>query len=486
MRVAIGGIVHETHTFSNVPTTLESFRARHFLLGEDLFTFARTKTSLGGAIEAAREEGLELIPTLYATATPSGLVTCQAFDHLLTLLIDGIEKSKPLDGLFLVLHGAMVVEGIDDAEGHLLAKARDSVGEGTPIVATLDFHANVSPLMVDKADILVGYDTYPHVDAYERALEAGRLLASLLRGELKPTMSLRKPPLLPVPQGMYTERPPMKELIEVAHDMEREDKVLTITVAGGFPYSDIEVAGMGIVVTTDGDQGLAEAKAEELANLAWERRSQFLVNAVPVEEAVRRAMEAREGPVILVDGSDNIGGGAPGDGTVLLRELLAQRARGAIVTIADREAVAQAIEAGVGQQVELLVGGKTDDFHGKPVAVKGRVHLVSEGTYTRKGPYMTGERMDMGRTVVLHCEGMNLVLMEKKTPPFDAEHLRSLGIEPSEARIIVVKSAIAWRAAFGPIAKEVIDADTPGLCTIHLESFPYRKIRRPIFSLDEI
>jgi len=486
MRVAIGGIVHETHTFSNVPTTLESFQARHFLIGDDLFTFARTETSLGGAIEAAREEGLELIPTLYAAATSSGLVTHEAFDHLLTLLLDGIERAKPLDGLFLVLHGAMVVEDIDDTEGYLLERLRDVVGEKISIVATLDLHANISPLMVEKADILVGYDTYPHIDAYERALEAGQLLASLLRGELRPAAALSKPPLMPLPQGMYTDRPPMKELIEVAHDMERADKVVTITVAGGFPYSDIEVAGMGIVVTTDGNQQLAEAKAEELANLAWDRRSQFLVNAVPVEEAMRRAMEAREGPVILVDGADNIGGGAPGDGTVLLRELLAQGAKGAVVTIADREAVAQAMEAGVGQEVELLVGGKTDDLHGEPVAVKGRVHLISEGSYTRKGPYMTGERADMGRTVVLHCEGMNLVLMEKKTPPFDAEHLHSLGIEPSEARIIVVKSAIAWRAAFGSMANEVIDVDTPGLCSIHLEHFPYRKIRRAIFPLDKI
>jgi len=400
--------------------------------------------------------------------------------------LDGIERAKPLDGLFLALHGAMVVEGIDDGEGYLLEKVRDLIGETPSIVATLDLHANISPLMVETADILVGYDTYPHVDAYERALEAGKLLASLLRGRMRPTVALRKPPLLPVPQGMYTDRRPMRDLIERSHEMEREDNVVTITVAGGFPYSDIEVAGMGIVVTTDGDQELAEAKAQELADLGWERRPQFLVTAVPVEEAVKRAMEATEGPVILVDGADNIGGGGPGDGTVLLRELLAQGAQGAVVAIADRDAVAQAIEAGVRQEVQLLVGGKTDHLHGEPVAVEGRVDLISEGTYTRKGPYMTGERIDMGRTVVVDCQGVDLVLMEKKTPPFDAEHLRSLGIEPAEARIIGVKSAIAWRAAFGPLAKEVIDVDTPGLCTIHLEQFPYHKVRRPIFPLDEM
>lgn len=486
MRVAIGGIVHETHTFSNVPTPLESFQARHLLLGEELFNLAGTKTSLGGAVDVARQEGLELVPTLYAAATPSGLVTADAFDHLLTLLINGIERARPLDGLFLILHGAMVVEGIDDPEGHLLERLRDLVGKETPIVATLDLHANISPLMVEKAHLLVGYDTYPHVDVYERAVETGQLLASILRGELRPAVALRKPPILPVPQGMYTDRSPMKELIQAAHDMEQEDQVVTITVAGGFPYSDIEIAGMGIVVTTDGDQELAEAKAQQLADLAWERRHQFLVSLVPVEGAVREAIAAQEGPVILTDGADNIGGGAPGDGTVLLRELLAQRARGAVETIADREAVAQAIEAGVGQEVELLVGGKTDQLHGQPVAIKGRAHLISDGSYTRKGPYMTGEQIHMGRTVVLQCDGIDLVLMERKTPPFDAEHLRSVGIEPAEAKIIVVKSAIAWRAGFGPLARKVIEVDTPGLCSIHLEDFPFRKIRRPIFPLDDM
>lgn len=486
MRVAIGGILHETNTFSNVPATLDSFGAGHLLLGEELFTFAGTRTSLGGAIDGAKQEGMELVPTLYAEAMPCGPVTAQAFDHLLSLLLDGIGRLKPVDGLFLVLHGALAVETIDDGEGYLLEKVRDLVGKGTPIVATLDLHANISPRMVEKADILVGYDTYPHVDAYERALEAGQLLARLFRGEIRPTVALRKPPLLPVPQGMYTHRPPMLALMELAHNMEEEDDVITITVAGGFPYCDIEVAGMGIVVTADGRQALAEARAQELADLAWERRHQFLVAAAPAEEAVRQAIEIDEGPVILVDGADNIGGGGPGDGTVLLGELFAQGAQGAVVAIADGEAVAQAIEAGVGQEIQLWVGGKTDRLHGGPVAVKGRVHLISEGTYTRHGPYMTGERIDMGRTVVVDCEGVHLVLMEKKTPPFDAEHLGSLGIEPAEARIIVVKSAIAWRTAFGPLAKEVIEVDTPGLCTIHLEQLPYHKVRRPIFPLDKM
>lgn len=486
MRIAIGGIAHETHTFSTIPTNLDSFYQRILLVGEEIFTYTETKTSLGGMIEAARAEGFELSPTIYAWAVPSGIVSGEAFDHLMTRLLRGIEKGGAIDGVLLALHGAMVVEGIDDAEGYLLREVRRLVGKKIPVVATLDLHANISPLMVKQADILIGYDTYPHVDAYERAVEAGQLIASIIRGELKPTSALQKPPLLPVPQGMFTDRSPMKDLMSLAQAMEEEPEVITITVAGGFPYADIEAAGMGIIVTTDNDPALAEAKAKELRDRAWELRQAFVVENVPVKEAVEQAIEAEEGPVILVDVADNIGGGAPGDGTLLLEALLEQGAQGAVVTIADAESVAQAVKADVGREVELRVGGKTDERHGQPVAVRGRVRLISDGVYFNKGPYMTGQRNTMGCTVVLDCQGLDLVVMERKTPPFDAEQLRSLGIEPADKRIIVVKSAIAWRSAFGPLAKKAIEVDTPGLCSIHLEDFPFRKIRRPIFPLDEL
>lgn len=488
MRLAIGGISHETHTFASIKTTLEHFKEQELLYGEDLLKYFRgTGTEIGGMIDGAGAEGLNLIPIMYARATPSGIVTRDAFDYLLLHLLDGVKKEKDtIDGVLLSLHGAMVAEGVDDVEGYLLEQIRAIVGEEPPIVATLDLHANISELMIKEADVLIGYDTYPHVDTYERGREAVEVITQIIKGNLRPTTALEKPPILPAVQSMITDRPPMKDLMDLAHQMEEKDQVATITVSGGFPYSDVPFVGMSIVVTTNNDPSLARERARELKDLAWRRHREFVAHNRPVDEAVEEAIKAKEGPIILVDVADNVGGGAPGDGTVLLRSLLEHKAEGTVVVIADPEAASKAIAAGIGKEVDLKVGGKVDNLHGEPVAVKGRVRLISDGRFTYKGPYMTGEEIKMGPTVVLDCKGITLVLTTYKTMPFDLEQLRSLGIEPTDQKIIVVKSAIAWRAAYEPIAKRVIEVDTPGLCSTDLSRFNYQKVRRPIFPLDDI
>ena len=487
MRVAVAGCWHETHTFANTRTTLADFEKLELVEGAAIIPhYEATRTGVGGIIAGARQFGLELAPVFYAGAMPSGLVTGDTYAELERRLLAGLRAVGPVDGLLAPLHGAMVAEGIDDVEGRLLQQMRHVLGPARPIVATLDFHANISPLMVEAADVLIGYDTYPHVDIYERGLEACQIMHALLAGELTPIVALEKPPLMPVPQSQYTDREPMQGLMALAHEMEREPGIVTITIPAGFPYSDVERAGMSSVVTTDSDADLAAATARALADYAWENRHAFLVNNVPVAEAVARAIAAPKGPVILVDSADNIGGGAPGDGTVALAALLEQGAQKAIVVLADGEAVARAIAAGMSNEVSLVVGGKSDDLHGPPIEVWGRVRLISDGRYRNKGAYMTGREVNMGRTVVLDCGGVTLVLTERKTPPFDAQQLRSLGIEPAEQQTIVVKSAIAWRSAYGELASEVIDLDSPGLCSIHLRDFPFVKVRRPIFPLDEL
>jgi microcystin degradation protein MlrC len=269
------------------------------------------------------------------------------------------------------------------------------------------------------------------------------------------------------------------------HATEASPDILTAGIAFGYPYADIPRVGMTVLVYARDIKTRAEACADELAAQAWDTREQFLITGnVAPSEAVRQAIAARQGPMILVDVADNIGGGTPGDGTVLLRELIAQRAQGAVVTIADAEAVRRAIDAGVRAQVELSVGGKQDDWHGAPVTVRGKVRLIADGRYVHRGTYMTGQTTDMGRTVVLDCDGIQVVLMERKAMPFDAQQLRSLAIEPAEQHIIVVKSAIAWKAAYGDLAREVIYTDTPGLCSSNLKNFEYRNISRPMFPLD--
>jgi microcystin degradation protein MlrC len=256
-----------------------------------------------------------------------------------------------------------------------------------------------------------------------------------------------------------------------------------VSVAGGFAYADVPEAGVGLLVTTDGDPAAARRLADELAGLAWSLRHEMTVRNTPPAAAVAEAIAFPTGPVMLVDVGDNIGGGTPGDGTVILAELLAQGAREATVVIADPEAAEAAFAAGVGAEVTLLVGGKTDRLHGDPTPVTGRVRLLSDGRWVHEGPENAGLPVDMGATAVVRCGGVNLVLTSRKTMPGDQQQLKSVGIDPSRQHIIVVKAAVRWRGGFGPIAAHAIYADTPGLGSADLRRFPYRHIRRPIFPL---
>jgi microcystin degradation protein MlrC len=275
----------------------------------------------------------------------------------------------------------------------------------------------------------------------------------------------------------------MLSVMNAAHEWERKRGILSVTVTAGYPYSDVSRLGMSVTAYSTVGDDLANRCCEELAALIWARRDDFTVQNASPRDAVRDAIAASEGPVILVDVADNIGGGSPGDGTVLLRELILQGATGAVVTLADPESVSKVVTAGSGE-VEIRAGGKSDAFHGDPLLLRGVVRLISEGIYTHRGTYMTGLRVDMGRTAVITSGGIEIVLMERKAMPFDAEQLRCLGIEPANKKIIVVKSASAWQAAYGDIAKQAIYVDTPGLCSSNLSSFTYRHRPQPVYPLE--
>lgn len=481
MRFILGGIMHETHTFSSEPTTLASlFTAR----GDELYRYAGTNHSLGGTIDACRDLGIEIAPTMLADGVSSGTPDHATFMTLLDELTRRVSEALPADGVVLNLHGAMVAEGFPDAEAEIAQQVREVVGSEVPIAITLDFHANIGHQIVKAVDIVTGYDTYPHIDAADRAREAVTLLQRTVRGEITPTTALVKPPLLPVPQAQFTARPPFATLFERAFAWESTGEALSVVIAGGFAYADVPMAGMSLLVTTDNDQERAEAMAMELATLSWDLRDQMRVENVNPAEAVARAIAAPEGPVILVDVGDNIGGGTPGDGTVLLAELLRQGAADAVMVIADAEAVEVADKAGVSAEVDLLVGGKTDRLHGEPCPVRGKVVSLSDGRWVHDGPENAGVPVEMGRTAVLAVNGVLLVLTSKKCMPGDLQQLRSLGIEPAEQHIIVVKAAVRWRGGYGPITREAIHVDTPGLGSVNLERFDFSFVRRPIFPLD--
>ena len=482
MRLITGGIMHETHTFSAEPTTVESLSV--VARGEEPLAFAGRNHSLGGVIDGCRELGIELIPTFFADGASTGTPDRQTFEALLGELCERIAAALPADGVVLTLHGAMVAEDFPDAEAEIARRVRAVVGPALPIAVTLDLHANIGQAMVDQVNVVTTYDTYPHTDAAERAKEAVLLLARTIRGEIRPTMALAKPPLMPVPQAMATAAGPFKTIFDRAFAMERSGEALTVTVAGGFAYADVPEAGVSFLVTTDADPAAARCLADELAALAWSLRGEMIVRNTPPAEAVAEAIAFPAGPVMLVDVGDNIGGGTPGDGTVLLAELLAQEARDAAIVIADAEAARAAHAAGVGATVDLVVGGKTDRLHGDPVAVTGRVRLLSDGHWVHEGPENAGVPVDMGPTAVLRCGGVDLVLTSHKSMPGDQQQLKSLGIDPARQHIIVVKAAVRWRGGFEAVARHAIYADTPGLGSVDLRRFNFQRIRRPIFPLD--
>jgi microcystin degradation protein MlrC len=490
-RIAIGGIVHETHVFAEPRTTLADFREQSLYEGDAIVqAMAGTRAAIGGMIEGAARYGWALVPTLYGAALPGGTVAEHAYQTMLRGLLDRLAAAMPLDGVLLMLHGAMVTEAQLDAESDILERVRAVVGPKTPIVIELDMHGNIGPRTVELADVLVAFDTNPHIDPHARGVEAAQIMDRLLRGALHPTAAFAQPPLLLAPQATGTDDLPLRAVHARAAEMEAEGAVVCICVMGGFAYADTPFTGPSIIVTTDGDTGLARRYADELCAILMRHRHAALPQLLAPDAAVARALEMRGGPIILVDSADNIGGGTAGDGTDALRAMLAGDVQEGAVVLADREAVAACWDAGVGAEVTLRTGGKTDQWHGEPVEITGAVRALSEGTFACELPdnhfaSFYGNTIRMGRTAWLRCAGVNVVLTERKTPPFDLAQLRGVGLIPEQQKMIAVKSAVAYRAAYLPIAAGVIEMDTAGLCSANLARFPYRHLRRPVFPLDD-
>ena len=486
MQAFLAMMSHETNTFSTVPTDRRQFEARDLRYGGEIIEhFQGTGTCLGGMMDAAARGGLALVPSVAASASPAGRVTRDVFDHVKERMLADLRRGGPFAGVLLDLHGAMVPEGLDDGEGDLIAAVRKEVGRRIPIAVTLDFHRNLSEAMVLGADLLHGYKTYPHVDMADRGVEATERLLDVIAGRIRPTAAFRKPPLLPPLGSQGTARGPMRRLYDVAAEMERDGRVVSVSIFAGFPHADIPDAGLGVYVVTDGIPDLAESLAEELARTAWEHRHEFVHQGLPVKDAVARGLAADGRPIVLADMADNTGGGAAGDGTEVLRELLRVGARSAVVAcLWDPGAVEECLRAGVGARVTLRVGGKVDDRHGAPLTVTGTVRTLSDGRFVHKGPMLRGLPGRLGPTAVLDLDGVKVILISLRWQTLDPEMLRFVGIEPTAEKIVVVKSTLHYRAAFEPIAPEIVEVDAPGLSSSNLARFGFTRIRRPIFPLD--
>ena len=483
--LAIGGIMHESNTFSETPTDTAAFSET--FAAELLQRWSESHHEISGFIQAAHQYGYTAYPTLMATATPAGRVTDAAFNRLTDLLIQHLKAAPQYDGLLLALHGAMVVESYPDGDGEVLRRLRDAFGSDLPIVVTLDHHANVSEQMVAHSTALVIYKTNPHIDQRHRGLQAAALMMQILQDGVVPTQRLVKPPMLLNIRHQNTNVPPMLPILEAAKSLESDPSVLVANVAAGYPYADVHEAGPSFLVVTDADPQRAETEATRLSEMLWSARGDLTLDLPDPAQAVQRAIALADKtpPVILAEMGDNIGGGSPGDSTLILAELRRQRASGFGIVLYDPESVQACIAAGVGTDIALTVGGKTDNRHGNPVPIRGRVRLIHDGHFTETQPRHGGHRHhNQGLTSVVAVGESLVILTSHRQTPFSLQQLVSLGIDPAAMRILVVKAAIAYRAAYEPIAGAIIEVDTPGITAVNPRHFQYTALRRPLFPLD--
>lgn len=485
-RVGILGVFHETNTFAPNPTDLEAFRDRWYVGDAVRVAFDGTRTVGGGFLDGAADLGFEVIPLFGAYATPAGMVTAPALAAIKGEIRAALATESGLDGLLLELHGAMAAQGTDDPEAEIVDLIRTELRD-RPMAAVLDLHANMGRRRLAGVDLLTGYRTNPHVDTYEAGRRAARLLAATLSGEITTTRVHRGIPLISAPIAQRTATSPMKEIIGRAGELERAEQVLDVTVHAGYAYSDVPHLGMGVSVTGRSDQaGAVERIADEMAELIWQLREDFRLRLPEPAEAFAEAWgrSKNAGPVALVDTGDNINAGTAGDSTWLLTEALAPGRPRVLATICDPEAVHAAEAAGPGGRTTIRLGGRSHPSVGAPITVDAQVLRLGDGTFINQGPMATGATVSMGAAAVLRIGSCDVVVQEKPTQPNDPELFRSMGLEPRDYAVVLLKGAAAVRAGWASVASEFVDAITPGISDSRIERLEFRRAPRPLWPLD--
>lgn len=487
MRIAIASYGQETSSFSPLPTTLETFALYGLYQGEDVLRKCRQVGAIGGFMAAAEEAAVDWtpLPIVHGWAGAHGPLTAETLDYFAEALRAGLEATQPLDGMFFALHGAAAADNVLDTEGYLLDEVRRIVGDELPIVISLDHHANLTQRMVDAVDGLVAHRTQPH-DPFDTGRLAGRMLWPIVRGEIKPAIAWRKIPLITHQEQFLTAGGPMKEWFDLARDMESRPGVVSASTFPMQPWLDVPEGGWAAAIVTDNDPPLAESLAAELANRAWELRDAFCrLDSISPEAAIRRAVAAEGGLVVLTDTGDSTFGGATGDSNCLLAEMIRQRLEEvALVPLVDPEAVEVAICAGIGNTFTAPLGGKLDPVFGRPLQVTARVAAIGGGRF--QVPILGFESFDMGRAVLLEIGSIKVVVSEKRG--IGGNHpvvYEQFGLDVAKARMVVLKTASNWQY-FQPWLSEVIRVDTPGATMSHLEQFDWVHLPRPIYPLDEL
>jgi microcystin degradation protein MlrC len=468
-RIAVGGFLHETNTFAPTKATYDDFvhgggwpsMAR----GADVLKVMRNiNVGLAGFVEAADANGWELVPTISCAASPSAHVTEDAYERIAKAMIDGIAAAGRLDAVYLDLHGAMVTDHLDDGEGEILARVRHIVGKDLPLVVSLDLHANVTPEMVEHADALIAYRTYPHVDMADTGRAAADHLALLLKTKQRFAKAFRQLPFLIPISWQCTNDQPTKAIYQRLAALQSE-AVPTLSFAPGFPAADFVHCGPS-VFAYGRTQGDADVAADKIAALIESHEDDFDGRIYSPDDGVRHAMElakTAKKPVIIADTQDNPGAGGDSDTTGMLRALVRNNAkRAATGVICDPQSAKAAHAAGVGATVTLALGGKSGIPGDAPYKETFVVEKLSDGKFVAPGPYYGGRDMEMGPSAALRIGEVRVVVSSHKAQLADQAMYRYVGIEPTEQAILVNKSSVHFRADFEPIAEKLLICAAPG------------------------
>src|SRR6266567_5032555 len=496
-RYVIALIKHETNTFSPLPTPLSAFGHGNGPAFGDAARerFAGTNTPMGAYLDLATRAGASIVTPVAAEAWPSNKSSRETFERLVRPLEDAVRAG--CDAAFLDLHGAMVIEDCDDAEGEIVSRLR-RIAPALPIAVTLDYHTNLSGELVDNATVITGYKTYPHVDMYEVGKLSGEILLRTLEGSVEPVMAWGWKPLLASVMRHAPEDGPSGDILRFAREMEASGEVLAATFLPSFPHADTPHTGVSAIVVGDAKrEGAAAAKevCERMLATAWQRRAEYSFAAPPLAESIARAKalgaDIHDSPVLLIDHCDNCGSGGAQDVMAVVAEIMRQELDDvAIAPIRDAGAVAQMIAAGVGNRVSLALGGKTDmpaiGLKGEPLRMAGRVRAITDGEFTITGPMYTGIRTFLGRTAVLDTGRALIVVTERAHEPMDLGVFTHCGIDPRRKRFVMLKSRIHYRAGFRSIASHVVECAGAGVTNADLSVYRYRKLRRPIYPLDPL
>ena len=488
MKILIGQMVHETNTFASSFTDEAHFRELRWLYDDELLSLEGSRDYISAVIAKAKELDVELIPT-FSAFNVGGIIKNETYDTMCHELLSRIEANLGnFDGIYLSLHGAACTEDIADVEADFLRRVRAIVGSEMPITASFDLHGNISAEMVSLLNGVVVTKEYPHTDLWEAGTRAFEILVRTLRGTAEPKLAYRRIPiLLPCSTGLTTAGPGKAVKDKMAQYCE-EHGLLDVSFFQGFPYADIPDAACSVVVTADGDQALADKAVEELAAYVWEHRSDFDPEDPLPEEAVDRALAMEGGPIVINEASDNPGGGAPGDGTYLLAELLRrdlpQTCYGHIY---DPEFVDLAVKAGVGATITGKLGGKCDNLHGGPLDVTAYVKCITDGVYiSDSAVFAKGLPISMGLSVRVQIGNVDVIVVSVQFQTLDDRVFSLHGIDVSRYKIVALKSAMHFRACFAPICAGIITTDPPGISTCYVSQLPYKNLCRPIYPLDSI